>query len=503
MLFREAFPYEQPRPDQERATEAIVRGLARSPVVYEAPTGAGKSVVAYTAAKMTGIPTAYAVSTKNLQDQISADFPCSVLKGRNAYPCSIRVGSTCDDGECLDAGLSSFATCIASNTCPYNAAKRAATIDSMAVVNYNVLACVGSLDKQLLIADECHNLPDVMSDHLSMVVMDGMFGLDTSWLRTVPEGPDQDISSLLRNLESFYTGLKAANTVTSVGSTKRLIREALLKCGEMIKYLEDKEDAFEDAVVVQGSGHPREALIITPIDVSGFLRPWLSAFDTALFMSATVLNKSLFASMCGVDAAYVDSRYPWKDTVDNRLIFPRYCGSLSYANRDKVVREVVATVSKILEEHAAVRGIIHTHNMFFARAIYEGVGREARGRLSFQENLGGRELALRRHEHVSNSVLIAPAMHEGIDLKDDLSRFQVVVKVPFPPLNDALVKARNLHFPGYYEWRTACKLIQGLGRSYRGATDSCVSYVLDPAFDRFLSSYRYFPDWFSSAVRRC
>ena len=51
---------------------------------------------------------------------------------------------------------------------------------------------------------------------------------------------------------------------------------------------------------------------------------------------------------------------------------------------------------------------------------------------------------LRKHyESKKQTVLISPSLHLGVDLKDDLSRFQVIVKVPYPDLTDKKITAKR------------------------------------------------------------
>jgi ATP-dependent DNA helicase DinG len=40
-------------------------------------------------------------------------------------------------------------------------------------------------------------------------------------------------------------------------------------------------------------------------------------------------------------------------------------------------------------------------------------------------------------------VLISPSLHLELDLKDDLSRFQVIVKVPYPDRSDKWIEAKS------------------------------------------------------------
>ena len=42
------------------------------------------------------------------------------------------------------------------------------------------------------------------------------------------------------------------------------------------------------------------------------------------------------------------------------------------------------------------------------------------------------------------TILVSPSLMEGIDLVDDLSRFQIIVKVPYASLGDKHVKKKSL-----------------------------------------------------------
>jgi Rad3-related DNA helicase len=77
------------------------------------------------------------------------------------------------------------------------------------------------------------------------------------------------------------------------------------------------------------------------------------------------------------------------------------------------------------------------------------------------------------------AVLISPAMFEGIDLPGDLSRFQILVKAPFPSLGDKRMKFILDHHPDLYNTLTVMKMVQGFGRSVRSTTDFATSYCLD------------------------
>ena len=86
------------------------------------------------------------------------------------------------------------------------------------------------------------------------------------------------------------------------------------------------------------------------------------------------------------------------------------------------------------------------------------------------------------------AVLISPSAFEGIDLSDDLSRFQIIVKAPFPSLGDKRMKFILDKYPEIYEIITIQKLVQGAGRSVRSPDDYAKTYILDQNAQRLFTS---------------
>jgi hypothetical protein len=102
---------------------------------------------------------------------------------------------------------------------------------------------------------------------------------------------------------------------------------------------------------------------------------------------------------------------------------------------------------------------------------------------------------------IADAVILAPAMHEGLDLKDDLGRFQIICKVPYPSKGDPQVSARMELAPKYYDHRTMTKLIQSCGRIIRHENDHGKTYVLDEDFKRFMGrNSKMVPKWFAKSI---
>ena len=107
------------------------------------------------------------------------------------------------------------------------------------------------------------------------------------------------------------------------------------------------------------------------------------------------------------------------------------------------------------------------------------------------------------HSKSKNTIIVAPAMHEGIDLVDDLSRFQIICKIPWPNFIDDKQLARRIELDqDYYNWLTALKLVQSYGRSVRSETDWADTYIIDEVLLSFKErAKKMIPKWFSEAIQ--
>jgi len=86
------------------------------------------------------------------------------------------------------------------------------------------------------------------------------------------------------------------------------------------------------------------------------------------------------------------------------------------------------------------------------------------------------------------TILLSPSMTEGVDLKYDISRIQIIVKTPYAYLGDPVLKARMVLYENYYNMLTALNLTQAYGRSIRSEDDFCFTFILDKCFLSFLAA---------------
>ena len=94
------------------------------------------------------------------------------------------------------------------------------------------------------------------------------------------------------------------------------------------------------------------------------------------------------------------------------------------------------------------------------------------------------ELLTRHIESKTPTILVSPSMMEGVDLRDDLARFSVILKVPYPYMGDPVVARKMKEDPEWYAARTIRSLVQSIGRSVRHAGDYTTTYLLDAAMEQ-------------------
>ena len=239
-----------------------------------------------------------------------------------------------------------------------------------------------------------------------------------------------------------------------------------------------------------------------PIDVSPFAEQTLFKLGShVLLMSATVINPKIYAESLGISPdQYVSITKESPFPVENRPIFAFPIGNMSADHIDETLPKMVEALREILKEHKSVKGIVHCHSFKVSNYIRKNL---RSSRLIFHDS-HDREDALRKHlESKEPTVLFSPSMSEGVDLRDDLARFQILLKVPYPSLGDKLVRKRMHRWTWWYPMQTIKTIVQSVGRGVRSETDHAVTYILDADWNRFYDRHKdLFPNAFKLALSR-
>jgi len=152
--------------------------------------------------------------------------------------------------------------------------------------------------------------------------------------------------------------------------------------------------------------------------------------------------------------------------------------------------------------HKNEKGIIHTTSYSQLQFIKDNISKENAVRLIETGPRFDRNEVLQKHSQGTKpTVLISPSLYLGVDLKGYLSRFQIIVKVPYPDLTDRKISAMKQRDPKWYTWNTILRLVQAYGRSVRSKDDFANTYVLDSSISYLLKeAHEILPKWFSDAI---
>jgi hypothetical protein len=196
-------------------------------------------------------------------------------------------------------------------------------------------------------------------------------------------------------------------------------------------------------------------------------------------------------------AAFISLPTPFP--VENRPVLVSSIGKMSASEIENTLPKLAEAIRRILATHPNEKGIIHCHSYKVSSYIMKNI----KSKRLLTHKSEDREDVL--NQHISSkepTVLVTPSMTEGVDLKGDASRFQIICKVPYPYLGDKLVQKRMRKWSWWYPLQTAKTVIQSLGRSIRSSDDFAVSYILDSDWNRFYGQNQdMFPDTFKEAVQ--
>lgn len=493
----------EPRPQQAEAIRKAQAALESGKrfVVVEGPTGSGKSALVVALAR-TYKPAFLTTPRILLQEQYARDFPeLPVLKGKSNYVCRYagpEGGDVCKTrGTCgpIPPGHKREAELLArdlgellGDPCEYWLAKKAVIDAEVANCNfhslyYNLNQLVGKEKRRLLAIDECHRFEDATAEMVSLSFSQRR--LDKVGLILPDFNGDvaryvtwfQEIRSVLA--EHFNTCIDGQQGLFRDKSAdgRRKMRELSWELQDLERILGflgrvDREYAADPSnwVVIETRNEDKSVAKIEmkPVVAKKFAAEFAdSCAQQYVFLSATILDYRYFCRTVGLDPA--DGEFvqmPCTFPEENRLIWKRYVGRLNRETLPKLLPRLIGAVREILDEHAGDRGIIHANSYQICDAIHSGLN-GASSRLIYPRTSKEQKEAVKRLSESKAGVLLSPSMMEGVDLKDDLSRFQVVAKVAWPNLGDRRVRARTNMDPDWYEWATALSFAQAAGRSIR------------------------------------
>ena len=212
----------------------------------------------------------------------------------------------------------------------------------------------------------------------------------------------------------------------------------------------------------------------------------LSEASWKVMTSATVGGKLAFEENIGTkytqDGCMKFDRVPstFDFTKSPVYFLNRY--KMSFREKDKSFESLKPVIFNICKKFEGQRGIIQTGSYELAKKLMFYAPKEIQDRLLMYNGSKEKISMVNEHKMRDDSILIGPTLAEGVDLPDDLCRFIIILKVPYPNMKDQLVKEKIKLFPLWYNSKTSNSIIQGIGRGVRNNHDYCETYILDACF---------------------
>lgn len=474
-------------------------------------------------------------STNTLAKQYDATFEelakerkYIMIKGANNYDCSAlyQPGQPENAEACawyqMVTGGSEFEEVVQKhcNKCEYLETKKRKNTVRHLTTNYSYFFVdrmyTGKFEERdLLIWDEAHLINDLFSEHnaihFSQKRLQAMAKEIAENIRIVDVETAKTLKTITndcaipgkineKNYQQYITALwtkvykpvKEAAQEQAESSMRSGNKSAYSKYTRFAKKYEGLSCKIDD-FFKYGYDHVFEykeeecAVSVKPIFVSTMMEA-LQCAEHNLFMSATISEPFMVRTLNLDPAVTKFIKLPPSFPKENKEVVFFDPLSLSYTSlqNPEVVKSLRRNVAKVVKKHIdeGQRGIILAPSFKLQDEIVSEITPLARtGAFKLFEQRKGEKLentlsAFKDYKG-GPAILISPAMFEGIDLPGDLSRFQIMLKAPFPSLGDKRMKWILDRHPDLYNIITIMKMVQGFGRSVRSETDMATSYCLD------------------------
>jgi ATP-dependent DNA helicase DinG len=533
------FPLQRIRPSQEKSLLFVEQNILDGyrDIIIQAPTGSGKSAILIAICNwiksrddIPGVKGGYYLTAqKLLQTQLENDQPIlreglnnlRSIKSSVEYPCPVHkncgFGSRAKE-KCPCQGID----------CAYKAAKGRFLASTIAVTNYAYFFAerryAGKLEpRQLLALDECHNVERQVIRFVDLTINEAQLEkFAPTIMGQVP--PIDTLEELLAWVENVYvkeaiSRLEALLELSEHGRDShepdgrprggdQFARDAfdldqhICKTNRAIK--DAKENPKQWIFWTERDAENKAQFIARPLHSGPFMDEMVDKGGTVrVYTSAYPGEKTIFCRSLGLNPdATPMCRLRSDFDPKNRRVVVFGVGQMGRKFQEETMPLVLKAVDKIVDKHKAERGIIHGHSYDICNKINAHLQNGDHGhRVIFPTKADQREEAFNRHAAMEGSILITPSMTEGFDFKDELARWQIMPKIPWPSLGDRQVKAKADMDPDWYSCETVKAVIQTCGRICRNVNDYGMTYVLDDDFwYLYKKAEHMFPKWFKESI---
>lgn len=465
-------------------------------------------------------------NSKILQQQYLRDFDfINNYKGRSNYYCE-KYDTDCGTGKELCRVLRS--PC---DACPYDIAKNKWLSGSIGLTNFHLFNTLSLYqtdllkrrDGNVLIIDESHDFESVFSDFLSTKMSAKTLkkcGFNLKEIETLDDRYISKIKTLDKYLEFLERILiskledkqrQFENEINNVAPKKKNelsgyiqnIEGKLLSFKHLFEsYKKDPSNIVLDITINKSEKmYSGVELVTQHVWVYEYIHDYVwKHYDHIIFMSASILDKKMFSFINGLEdelTSYYEIPTPFD--VNNRKIYFMKVGKMNFNSKEETFQRQLPWIKKILAKYKDSKGIIHTTNYEITEWLKTHLLDE---RLLFHETEDRHEILEKHLTSTKPTVLVSPSMVSGISLDNDLARFQILLKIPYPNISSNKIKGRQKTNPEWYSWKACIDTLQSYGRGVRGENDYCDMFILDSNFSDLLKyNSHILPKYFTEAIK--
>ena len=510
-----------------KMAEALDNGMKF--VIAELPTGVGKSDIAMSIGLCA--PNAYIATSQNmLINQYTDEFSYIYgedlysVKGRKHYLCKESESHvydiddddaiTCENGD--DNGCSFWEDhekedC--DRKCMYKTERDKTISSQVALLNLTYYALATQqerwFERSLTIVDEAHNLASQIMNLtefrisekqiddlklpqtiLNFDVEDPKFKTSVSskqfnlWVTALKDGLDQLVARADKirksNDEPPFIGKREEDKLRDLHNRIGWYHKSIVEGG--VEWVIEKGKSKRGGKFVAAK----------PLDTAFFAHNlFFRQSDQIVLQSATIVNVKRYCAELGIELGKGQVKWVKKGSpfpVENRLVYKMNTANMSYKNKNEALPKIVDMVDEIISKRPDEKGIIHTGTYELQQLLKDHF--DGNDRIVFPDS-SDRDNAVKAHSKSDKPlVLVSPAVTEGFDGKDDVCRFQIICKLPYPSLGDRRTSILAKRDKGWYDYQTFKTLIQAVGRGVRGPEDWCSTYILDSRVGWFLDKVK-------------
>lgn len=481
-------------------------------VVIEGPTGIGKSAINYVLGMMSE-SAFYTTPQKSLRNQLQDDdaleYGMHALRGRADYTC----GATGKDCDACPINKSNEKSCKDEPGCTYWGEKMETIGSQIAAITFAYLIVdkylppvsdsgdrISFSDRDLLIVDECHTLEEQVA---------GMFaGFSVSPWVVPPEVYGDTGRKLEKRIQhgeelNHYKDIqkdldevaKRAKRFVQENEGNNSMEEVVDDCESFLQkynyYREEIKEGREWVVDIDETSHPKrggdvKTMKLKPVKVDRFLQKFVwSRADKVVLSTATMPyreNPEKWFDRLGLEGETKVIRKPMPFPVENR---PIHTGTIidkfSSGGDEENWAKILSTIQELAKKHDGEKGLIHTASYRRAQKLVDTL---PTGMAMADEKGVDSDEMIEKWQQSNAQILCSPSMMEGVDLKYDKARWQVLLKVPYPNSHDDS-RVEYLLDKGQWGWyfeTTGLQVFQSYGRAVRAPDDEAKFYVLDKSF---------------------